>query len=84
MEVDTKTTGKRSTVSVVASIDESASLYGMDGQQADGYRSSYEAQYQMAQVCVCVCSSQFMLLSSRRETHGLLGNMINVMPHFCS
>jgi hypothetical protein len=59
MEVDTKATGKRASVTVLASLDESASLCGMDGQQADGYRSSYDAQYQMTQVrayhgCGCI------------------------------
>ncbi|KAF5834804.1 hypothetical protein DUNSADRAFT_8388 [Dunaliella salina] len=48
-EVDTKATGKRPNVTVLASLDESASLCGMDGQQADGYRSSYDAQYRMVQ-----------------------------------
>ena len=49
---------------VLAGLDESASLLGMDGHQADGYRSSYDAQYKMVQVgltlhmcpaSVCVC-----------------------------
>ncbi len=48
--MDTKATGRRPNVMVLAALDESASLCGMDGQQADGYRSSYEAQYQMVQV----------------------------------
>eukprot|EP00798_Chlamydomonas_sp_ICE-L_P014103 gene14103-20060_t len=34
-------------VNVVAELDESAALYGVDGRQEDGYRSSYDAQYKI-------------------------------------
>lgn len=45
-----KASGRRPLVTVTASLDESASLCGMDGREADGYRSSYDAQYTVVQV----------------------------------
>lgn len=39
-----------SQATVVASLEESANLYGVDGRQADGYKSTYEARYHMSQV----------------------------------
>eukprot|EP00195_Chlamydomonas_chlamydogama_P009511 CAMPEP_0202892288 /NCGR_PEP_ID=MMETSP1392-20130828/2032_1 /ASSEMBLY_ACC=CAM_ASM_000868 /TAXON_ID=225041 /ORGANISM="Chlamydomonas chlamydogama, Strain SAG 11-48b" /LENGTH=766 /DNA_ID=CAMNT_0049576185 /DNA_START=50 /DNA_END=2350 /DNA_ORIENTATION=+ len=50
LEVDSsmlRTTGG-GFVTVTASLDESASLYGLDGRHADGYRSTYDAKYQIS------------------------------------
>lgn len=50
LQVTDMEAGSHGTVNLTATLNESASLYDAEGRQADGYKSSYEAKYQVVQV----------------------------------